>query len=39
MAVSVGVQHTSSEQKVDLMELLVYYKPDAEVIPLNEVKA
>ena len=36
MAISVGVNHTTIEQKLDLLELLVYYKPDAEVIPLNE---
>jgi hypothetical protein len=39
MAISVGIQHTSTEQKIDLLELLVYYKPDAEVIPLNEATA
>jgi hypothetical protein len=39
MAISIGVTHLGIEQKVDLLELLVYYKPDAEVIPLNQVKA
>jgi hypothetical protein len=39
MGVSLGVQHTSGEQKIDLLEILMYYKPDAEVIPLNEVQA
>ena len=39
MAVSLGLQHVGIEQKIDIVELLMYYTPDAEVIPLNEVSA
>jgi hypothetical protein len=39
IAGSVRVQHTSSEQKIVLMELVMYYTDGAEVIPLTEVSA
>jgi hypothetical protein len=39
MAVSITIDHLTYEQKLDLLELIVYYKPDAEVIPLSEVQS
>jgi hypothetical protein len=39
LAGSIGVTHSTTEQKVVLMEILVYYKPDAEVSPLGAVTA
>ena len=39
LASSFAIQHTTSEQKIDLIELVYYYKPDAEAIALNEVQA
>lgn len=34
---SITIEHGSSEQKIVLVELLVYYKPDSEVMPLSPV--
>ena len=38
MAASFGIRHVTLEQKIVLMEAIVYYSPDAEAIPLTEVR-